>query len=93
MIGAPGLEPCDVCGSGFSMHPLESRESDYCRPGICREVVRCYDRMCVDLIRQLPAADRKLEDKRCDEMTRANGKWYGYVQDSNFRKQMAVMNE
>ena len=85
VIGAPGLEPCDVCGErGDGCLP----DAGACYPGICREVVACYESMCSHIIDNLGAAEKRQENCLTTEMTRTSGMHYKSVQDRAFRRQL-----
>ena len=78
-IGAPGLEPCDVCGGGLS-----SSKDKQCHMGVCREVMRCYVRLCLQLEDGLSKAERAQEREREAELTRVTGQYHVYPQERHF---------
>ena len=79
-IGAPGLEPCDVCGAG-----LTGCGDDRCYVGVCSQVMRCYNRMCIKLEDVLSKEERAQEEARQQELTRLTGQYHYYPQQRHFK--------
>ena len=79
-IGAPGLEPCDVCGGGLS-----SDKDMQCYVGVCCEALRCYRRLCMQLEDGLSKAERAEEHRREAELTRLTGQYHMYSQQQHFQ--------
>ena len=82
-IGAPGLEPCSVCGRGLSDNTEKQCFSD-----VCCEVVSFYRRLCIQLEDGLSEADRAQEQERQRKLTQMTGQYYYYPQERHFKSRI-----
>ena len=82
-IGAPGLEPCSVCGGGLSDNTEKQCFSD-----VCCEVVRFYRSLCRQLEDGLSEADRAQEQERQRKLTQMTGQYYYNPQERHFKSRI-----
>ena len=68
-IGAPGLQPCSICGKG-----LGQTSDEQCYEDVCCEVVRFYRNLCYQLEDGLSKADRAQEKERQSKLELLMGK-------------------
>ena len=79
-IGAPGLQPCSICGGG-----LGGTSDEQCYEDVCCEVVRFYRNLCYQLEDGLPEADRAQERERQSKLTQLKGENLYSIQESHLK--------
>ena len=79
-IGAPGLQPCSICGGG-----LAGTSDEQCYEDVCCEVVRFYRNLCYQLEDGLPEADRAQERERQSKLTQLKGENLYSIQESHLK--------
>ena len=87
-IGAPGLQPCSICGKGLG----RTRDAQ-CYEDVCCEVVRFYKSLCYQLEDGLPKADRVQERERQRQLAQLTG-WHDYysLEEHHFELRMRGVN-
>ena len=87
-IGAPGLQPCSICGKGLS-----GSSDMLCYQDVCCEVVRFYKSLCRQLEDGLPKADRAQERERQRKLAQLTGSHCYYsLQESHLELRMRGVN-
>ena len=66
-----GLQPCEVCG----------KADTECYMDVCKEIVRCYKRMCMDIEYDLLSRDERARERaRQQALTERTGVYYYHPQ-------------